>query len=69
MALLSTVMFALPAGATGFVFPIHNQDGFINDDPPPVTASSWIVYDELTDTVLAEHNADTPRPMASITKS
>jgi D-alanyl-D-alanine carboxypeptidase len=68
MALLSTVMFALPAGATGFVFPIHNQDGFINDDPPPVTASSWIVYDELTDTVLAEHNADTPRPMASITK-
>lgn len=68
MALLSTLVLAIPAGATGFVFPIHNQDGFINDGPPPVSASSWIVYDELTDTVLAERDADTPRPMASITK-
>ncbi len=68
MAAVSTILFALPAGATGFVFPIHNQDGFPHDGPPPVTASAWIVYDELTDTVLAERNADTPSPMASITK-
>lgn len=68
LAVLSTIPLALPAGATGFVFPIHHQDGFPHDGPPPVSASAWIVYDELTDTVLAERDADTPRPMASITK-
>lgn len=68
LAALSTVLFALPASATGFVFPIHNQDGFPHEGPPPVTASAWIVYDELTDSVLAERSADTARPMASITK-
>lgn len=68
LAAFLILMLALPAGATGFVFPIHNPDGFPHDRPPPVTASSWIVYDELTDMVLASQGADTPRPMASITK-
>jgi D-alanyl-D-alanine carboxypeptidase len=59
---------ALPATAAPFVFPAQNQDGFPNEGPPGVTAASWIIYDELTDSVLAEWDADTPRPMASITK-
>lgn len=59
---------ALPAAAAPFVFPLHNEDGFPHDGPPGVTASSWIVYDEMTDMVLAERSADDPRPMASITK-
>lgn len=62
------LLLALPAGATPFVFPLQDEDGFPHDDPPPVTASSWIVYDELTDMVLAESEPDTPRSMASITK-
>lgn len=67
-AAILTVVLALPAGATGFVFPTYHRDGFPHDSPPPVSASSWILYDELTDSVLASWDADTPRPMASITK-
>ena len=68
MAALLVVSVALPAAATGFVFPLHHEDGFAHEGPPHVTASAWIVYDELTDSVLAERDADAPRPMASITK-
>jgi len=64
----SMVLLALPAVAEPFVFPLRAQDGFPHDGPPGVTASSWIIYDELTDTVLASSDADTRRPMASITK-
>lgn len=36
--------------------------------PPAVTAESWILYDDTYGIVLAAHEADTPRPMASTTK-
>ncbi len=62
------LVLAVPAAAAPFVFPLHNEDGFPHDGPPGVTASSWIVYDDMTDMVLAEWSADDPRPMASITK-
>lgn len=68
LAVSMVFLLALPAAAEPFVFPLHNQDGFPHDRPPLVTASSWIIYDELTDTVLASWDADTRRPMASITK-
>lgn len=68
LAFILTLTLALPAVADPFTFPAFNEDGFPHEGPPPVTAGSWIVYDELTDTVLAEWDADTPRPMASITK-
>lgn len=61
-------LLALPGGARSFVFPVHNQDGFTHDDPPNVTAASWIIYDEMTDEVLASSDADTRRAPASITK-
>jgi D-alanyl-D-alanine carboxypeptidase len=68
LAVSMVFLLALPAVAEPFVFPLRNQDGFPHDRPPGVTASSWIIYDELTDTVLASSDADTRRPMASITK-
>lgn len=68
LAASMALVLAIPVGAQPFVFPLHNEDGFPHDPPPGVTASSWIIYDELTDTVLASWDADTRRPMASITK-
>lgn len=64
-----TILAALPAGAAPLVFPSIDQEGFpIDTTPPQVTAASWILYDASTDMVLAEKDADTRRPMASITK-
>ena len=37
-------------------------------DPPHLAAESWLLFDERHGVVLAEHNADQPRPMASTTK-
>ncbi|HET8740216.1 MAG TPA: D-alanyl-D-alanine carboxypeptidase family protein [Acidimicrobiia bacterium] len=68
LAAVVVVATALPAAAQPFVYPLHNEDGFPHAPPPGVTAASWIVYDELTDSVLASWDADTPRPPASITK-
>ena len=68
LAAFLTMMLAIPAWATPLTFPHRNQDGFPHDGPPFVTASSWIIYDETTDMVLASSNADISRPMASITK-
>lgn len=66
-AVLITTL-AAPVLATGFVFPVRPEEGFPQSEPPRVTASSWIIYDELTDTVLGSWDADTRRPPASITK-
>lgn len=37
-------------------------------EPPELTAPSWVLYDATGDVVLAERDADDPRPMASVTK-
>jgi D-alanyl-D-alanine carboxypeptidase len=69
LAALMTLLLATPAMAAPLVYPVRAQDGFpIETNPPSVTARSWILFDDSTDTVLAEWDADTPRPMASITK-
>lgn len=71
-AVLATVLIfamAVPALAAPLVFPLRDQDGFpVDSSPPNVTASSWILYDESSDQILAEWDADTRKPMASITK-
>jgi D-alanyl-D-alanine carboxypeptidase len=38
------------------------------EDLPAVSAQAWIVYDETSDRVLASHEPDSARPMASTTK-
>lgn len=69
LAIASTLAFALPAVAAPLVFPLLDQDGFpVDSSPPRVTATSWILYDDSSDLVLAEWDADTRRPMASVTK-
>lgn len=68
MAAVLTFTLAIPAAAAPMVFPARNQDGFPHQGPPGVTASSWIIYDETTDMVLGSWDADSARPMASITK-
>jgi serine-type D-Ala-D-Ala carboxypeptidase (penicillin-binding protein 5/6) len=68
LAIFLAVTLALPAWAAPLTYPSRDQDGFPHDGPPYVSASSWIVYDATTETVLASSNADTSRPMASITK-
>lgn len=69
LAAILVVASALQAAASPLVYPLRGEDGFpIDDVPPPVTAASWILYDESSELVLAEWDADTPRPMASITK-
>lgn len=37
-------------------------------EPPELTAGAWILYDAAGDVVLAEHQSDEPRAMASVTK-
>ncbi len=59
---------AAPASAAPFTYPAPVQQTFPTSGPPPVTAASWILYDESTDTVIAELNADQERAMASVTK-
>lgn len=60
---------ALPAMGAPLSFPHRPADGFpVDYDPPQVTAASWILYDASTDTILGDQDADTRRPMASITK-
>jgi len=69
LAAILIIALALPALAAPLVFPLRDQDGFpLDTDPPVVSASSWILYDESSQNVLAEWDADTRRPMASITK-
>lgn len=69
IAAILLVTLALPAAAAPLVFPLRDQDGFpLDNDPPSVTAASWILYDQSSETVLGEWDADSPRPMASITK-
>ena len=37
-------------------------------EPPGLSAESWLLFDDRHGVVLAEENADQPRPMASTTK-
>ncbi|MGB7861116.1 MAG: D-alanyl-D-alanine carboxypeptidase family protein [Acidimicrobiia bacterium] len=63
-----TVLHATPALAAPLTFPTHVEDGFPVDGPPSVTAASWILYDESSDTVLASFLPNQERAMASVTK-
>jgi D-alanyl-D-alanine carboxypeptidase len=59
---------AAPAVAAPFTYPAPVMQTFPTPGPPAITAGSWILYDESTDTVIAELNADQERAMASVTK-
>ncbi|HEU4915720.1 MAG TPA: D-alanyl-D-alanine carboxypeptidase family protein [Acidimicrobiia bacterium] len=59
---------AMPVAAAPFTYPAPVQQTFPTPAPPTITAAAWILYDESTDTVIAELNADQERAMASVTK-
>ena len=63
-----TLLLATPAAAAPLTFPTRVDDGFPHDDPPVVTAATWILYDEASDTVLASFLPSQERAMASTTK-
>ncbi|HEX5695050.1 MAG TPA: hypothetical protein VFZ15_01600, partial [Acidimicrobiia bacterium] len=61
-------LLASPASASPFTYPAPVVEAFPAPEPPDVTAASWILYDETTDVVIAERNADEERAIASVTK-
>ncbi len=66
--LLVFSLFDAPVSAAPFTYPAPVLETFPAPDAPQVTAASWILYDETTDVVIAELNADQERAMASVTK-
>lgn len=60
--------FAAPVSAAPFTYPAPVLETFPAPEAPELTATSWILYDESTDVVVAELNADQERAMASVTK-
>lgn len=62
------LLTATPAMAAPLTFPALHVDGFPRGGPPNVTAATWVLYDETSDSVLASFAADQQRPVASITK-
>ncbi len=65
---IMTLVLALPAAGAPLTFPTRVQDGFTSPGPPVVTAASWILFDESSQTVLASHLSTQERAMASTTK-
>ncbi len=65
---LAISLVATPAAAAPFTYPAPVEGSFPAPDPPGITAASWILYDESADLVIAEHNADDERSIASVTK-
>ena len=67
MATLLVALFGV--AAPGAATPIHLPIGLSAvGEAPAVTAEAWILFDDTYQVVLAEANADQPRPMASTTK-
>lgn len=58
-----------PAGAASVPFePLPPRPGGLVAPPPPVSAPSWVLYDESADWLIAAHDPDSARPLASTTK-
>jgi len=71
VACLAALLVAL-MGATATASPLWVEPPplpwTLVPDPPDLSAESWLLFDERHGVVLAEHNADQRRPMASTTK-
>jgi D-alanyl-D-alanine carboxypeptidase len=65
---LAATLLATPASAAPFTYQPPVLETFPAPDPPQITAASWILYDESSDVVIAERNADDERSIASVTK-
>lgn len=69
LAFVALMPLSPPAGgvpaASSQPLPI---EGVAPPTPPPVSAASWVLWDDTYERELASHNADERRPMASTTK-
>ncbi len=68
LVVIFSLLLAAPAAAAPLSFPARPQEGFPRSGPPNVTAASWILYDETSDSTLASFQPDQERSIASITK-
>jgi D-alanyl-D-alanine carboxypeptidase (penicillin-binding protein 5/6) len=58
-----------PVGAASVPLdPLPPRPGWLVAPPPTVSAPSWILFDESADWIIAAHESDTRRPLASTTK-
>jgi D-alanyl-D-alanine carboxypeptidase len=63
------LLAAIPAGAASVPLdPLPPRPGWLVAPAPEVSALSWILFDESADWLIASHESDVPRPLASTTK-
>ena len=67
IAIISLALL-LPASAAPLTYPTPVVDGFAHTGPPEITATTWILYDESNDSVLASFLPAEERSIASTTK-
>ena len=65
---LALFLLATPAAAAPFTYPAPVVQPYPAPEAPQVTAASWILYDETSEVVIAEQNAEEERSIASVTK-
>ena len=66
--LAALALTGAPAMAVPFTYPAPPTEVFPVTEPPSVTAKAWLIYDASSDTILASHNPDERRSVASVTK-
>ena len=63
------LLLGLPVGAASVPFePLPPRPGGLVAPAPTVSAPSWVLFDESADWLIAAHDPDAPRPLASTTK-
>ena len=62
------LLFAVPASAAPFAYPAPVFQTFPGSGLPPISAPSWILYDESIDMILGSAGASDERAIASTTK-
>ena len=69
LAAAGVLLFGLPVGAASVPFePLPPRPGGLVSPAPTVSAPSWVLFDESADWLIAAHDPDAPRPLASTTK-
>ena len=65
----ATLLAGIPAGAASVPLdPLPPRPGRLVASAPDVSAPSWVLFDETADWLIASHEPDTRRPLASTTK-
>ena len=63
------LVVATAAGAASVPFePLPPRPGRLIGPPPRISAPSWVLFDESADWLIAAHDPDARRPLASTTK-